>query len=61
MEAVLPHGEIMRMGGKIGQERHRLQPDPVTDWLGRYLAVITKIILRLIPLPKIQVDLLGTL
>ena len=58
MEAVLPNGDIIQMGGKLVKNvtGYRLM-DLVVSSEGT-LAVITKIILRLLPLPELRVDLL---
>jgi glycolate oxidase len=58
LEAVLPSGELIRMGGKLVKDvtgydlLHLLLGSEGT------LAIVTKIIVRLIPLPTVRVDLL---
>ncbi len=58
MEAVLPSGEIITCGGKL--VKNVTGYDLIQLLIGSEgtLAVVTKIILRLLPLPKVQVDLL---
>jgi len=58
LEAVLPSGEIITCGGKL--VKNVTGYDLVQLLIGSEgtLAVVTKIILRLLPLPKVQVDLL---
>ncbi|MBC7264035.1 MAG: FAD-binding protein [Chloroflexi bacterium] len=58
LEAVLPSGDIITCGGKL--VKNVTGYDLVQLLIGSEgtLAVVTKIILRLIPLPKVQVDLL---
>lgn len=58
LEAVLPSGEIIQLGGKLVKN---VTGYDITDLLigsEGTLAIITKIILRLIPLPRVTVDLL---
>jgi len=58
LEAVLPSGEIVTMGGKF--VKNVTGYDLIQLLLGSEgtLAVITKVILRLLPLPPVRVDLL---
>jgi glycolate oxidase len=58
LEAVLPSGEIFSSGGKL--VKNVTGYDLIQLLIGSEgtLAVVTKIILRLLPLPKVQVDLL---
>jgi glycolate oxidase len=58
LEAVLPSGEIITCGGKL--VKNVTGYDLIQLLIGSEgtLAVVTKIILRLLPLPKVQVDLL---
>lgn len=58
LEAVLPSGEIIKCGGKL--VKNVTGYDLIQLLIGSEgtLAVVTKIILRLLPLPKVQVDLL---
>ncbi|MCR4408514.1 MAG: FAD-binding protein [Anaerolineae bacterium] len=58
LEAVLPSGDIIRCGGKL--VKNVTGYDLIQLLIGSEgtLAVVTKIILRLLPLPKVQVDLL---
>ncbi len=59
LEAVLPSGEIVRFGGKVVKD---VTGYPITQLLvgsEGTLAVVTNIILRLIPKPKMKVDLLA--
>jgi len=58
LEVVLPSGEIITCGGKL--VKNVTGYDLIQLLIGSEgtLAVVTKIILRLLPLPKVQVDLL---
>jgi glycolate oxidase len=58
IEAVLPSGEIINLGGKL--LKNVVGYDLISLIVGceGTLAVITKIILKLIPLPKVKIDLL---
>ena len=58
LEAVLPSGEIVSMGGKV--VKNVTGYDLLQLLLGSEgtLAIVTKIILRLLPLPPVRVDLL---
>ncbi len=58
LEAVLPSGEILTMGGKLVKNATGYNLIQLLIGSEGTLAVITKIILRLLPLPKVQVDLL---
>ena len=58
LEAVLPSGEIMTMGGKLVKNVTGYSLIQLLIGSEGTLAVVTKIILRLLPLPKVQVDLL---
>lgn len=59
LEAVLPNGEIIRAGGKLVKNVTGYSLIQLLIGSEGTLAVVTKIILRLIPLPKIQIDLLA--
>ena len=58
LEAVLPSGDILQLGGKLVKDVTGY--DLLQLLLGSEgtLAIVTKIILRLVPLPKVRVDLL---
>lgn len=58
LEAVLPSGEIIQLGGKL--VKNVTGYDLIDLLIGSEgtLAIITKIILRLIPLPRVTIDLL---
>jgi glycolate oxidase len=58
IEAVLPNGEIIKLGGKL--LKNVVGYDLISLIVGSEgtLAVITKIVLKLIPLPKAKIDLL---
>ena len=58
LEAVLPSGQIITMGGKLVKNVTGYSLIQLLIGSEGTLAVVTKIILRLIPLPKVQVDLL---
>jgi glycolate oxidase len=58
LEAVLPSGEIITCGGKLVKNVTGYNLVQLLVGSEGTLAVVTKIILRLIPLPKVQVDLL---
>ena len=58
LEAVLPSGQIITMGGKLVKDVTGYSLIQLLIGSEGTLAVVTKIILRLIPLPKVQVDLL---
>ncbi len=58
LEAVLPSGELITCGGKLVKNATGYSLIQLLIGSEGTLAVMTKIILRLIPLPKVQVDLL---
>jgi glycolate oxidase len=58
LEAVLPSGEVIRCGGKLVKNVTGYNLTQLLIGSEGTLAIITKIILRLLPLPKVQVDLL---
>ena len=58
LEAVLPSGEIITYGGKLVKNVTGYDLAQLLIGSEGTLAVVTKIILRLIPLPKVQIDLL---
>ena len=58
LEAVLPSGEIIQAGGKLVKNVTGYNIIQLLIGSEGTLAVVTKIILRLIPLPKVQIDLL---
>jgi glycolate oxidase len=58
LEAVLPSGEIIKCGGKLVKNVTGYNLTQLLVGSEGTLAVVTKIILRLIPLPKVQIDLL---
>ena len=58
LEAVLPSGEIIQMGGKLVKKVTGYNLVQLIVGSEGTLAVVTKIILRLMPLPKVQIDLL---
>jgi glycolate oxidase len=58
LEAVLPSGEIVRLGGKRVKDVTGYNLIQLLIGSEGTLAVVTKIILRLLPLPRYQVDLL---
>lgn len=58
LEAVLPSGEIITSGGKLVKDVTGYNLVQLLIGSEGTLAVVTKIILRLIPLPKVQIDLL---
>ncbi|MDD5756301.1 MAG: FAD-linked oxidase C-terminal domain-containing protein, partial [bacterium] len=57
-EAVLPSGEIIKLGGKL--LKNVVGYDLISLIIGceGTLAIITRIILKLVPLPKVKIDLL---
>lgn len=59
LEAVLPTGEIINLGGKRVKDVTGYNLIPLIVGSEGTLAVVTKIILRLLPLPPCQVDLLA--
>jgi glycolate oxidase len=58
LEAVLPSGEIITRGGKLVKDVTGYDLIQLLIGSEGTLAVVTKIVLRLLPLPKVQVDLL---
>jgi len=58
LEAVLPSGEIVRMGGKVVKNVTGYSLIQLLLGSEGTLAVITKVLLRLLPLPAARVDLL---
>jgi glycolate oxidase len=58
LEVVLPSGEILNMGGKLVKNATGYSLIQLLVGSEGTLAIVTKIILRLLPLPKVQVDLL---
>jgi len=58
LEAVLPSGEIVSMGGKLVKDVTGYDLMHLLIGSEGTLAVVTKIILKLIPLPTVRVDLL---
>jgi glycolate oxidase len=58
LEAVLPSGQIVTMGGKLVKNVTGYSLIQLLIGSEGTLAVVTKIVLRLLPLPKVQVDLL---
>ena len=58
LEVVLPSGEIITCGGKLVKNVTGYNLVQLLIGSEGTLAIVTKIILRLVPLPKVQVDLL---
>jgi glycolate oxidase len=58
LEAVLPSGETITCGGKLVKNATGYNLIQLLVGSEGTLAVVTKIILRLLPLPKLQIDLL---
>jgi glycolate oxidase len=58
LEAVLPSGEIINLGGKLVKDVTGYNMVQLLVGSEGTLAVVTKIILRLLPLPKVRVDML---
>jgi glycolate oxidase len=58
LEVVLPSGEIINLGGKVVKNVTGYNLIQLLIGSEGTLAIVTKIILRLIPLPKVQIDLL---
>ncbi len=58
LEAVLPSGEMIRAGGKLVKNVTGYNIIQLLIGSEGTLAIVTKIVLRLIPLPKVQIDLL---
>jgi len=59
VEAVLPSGKIMQTGGKVVKDVTGYNLTQLLTGSEGTLAVITRIILRLIPKPRMKVDLLA--
>jgi glycolate oxidase len=59
LEAVLPSGEIVRLGGKRVKDVTGYNLIQLLVGSEGTLAVVTKIVLRLLPLPRYRVDLLA--
>ena len=58
LEAVLPSGEIITCGGKLVKNVTGYNLIQLLIGSEGTLAVVTRIVLRLLPLPKVQIDLL---
>lgn len=58
LEAVLPNGEIIQAGGKLVKNVTGYNLVQLLIGSEGTLAIVTKVILRLLPLPKLRVDLL---
>jgi glycolate oxidase len=58
LEAVLPSGEVVVLGGKLVKNVTGYNLAQLLVGSEGTLAIVTQIILRLLPLPKVQVDLL---
>ncbi len=58
LEAVLPSGEVLHCGGKLVKNVTGFSLIQLLIGSEGTLAIVTKIILRLIPLPRVQIDLL---
>ena len=58
LEAVLPSGDVVTCGGKLVKNVTGYNLVQLLIGSEGTLAVVTKIVLRLLPLPKVQVDLL---
>ncbi len=58
LEAVLPSGAVIRAGGKLVKNVTGYNLLQLLVGSEGTLAVVTEIVLRLVPLPKVQVDLL---
>ena len=58
LEAVLPSGEVITCGGKLVKNVTGYNLIQLLVGSEGTLAVVTQIILRLLPLPKVQIDLL---
>jgi glycolate oxidase len=58
LEAVLPSGEVISMGGKLVKNVTGYSLIGLLVGSEGTLAIVTRIILRLIPLPRVQLDLL---
>lgn len=58
LEAVLPSGDIVRMGGKLVKDVTGYNLVQLLVGSEGTLAIVTQIVLRLLPLPPLRVDLL---
>lgn len=58
LEAVLPNGEVIEMGGKLVKNVTGYNLMQLLVGSEGTLAVVTKVILRLVPLPPVRIDLL---
>jgi len=58
LEAVLPSGEVIRSGGKLVKNVTGYNLIQLLIGSEGTLAVVTQIVLRLLPLPQVQIDLL---
>jgi glycolate oxidase len=58
LEAVLPSGAVVRTGGKLVKNVTGYNLAQLLVGSEGTLAIVTEIVLRLLPLPKVQVDLL---
>jgi glycolate oxidase len=58
LEAVLPSGEVLHCGGKLVKNVTGFSLIQLLIGSEGTLAIVTKIILRLLPLPRVQIDLL---
>jgi len=58
LEIVLPTGEVLSLGGKIHKDATGYNLIGIIIGSEGTLAIVTKIILKLLPLPKFRVDLL---
>jgi glycolate oxidase len=58
MEAVMPNGEVLNLGGKIAKNSSGYSIKDILIGSEGTLAIITKLILKLIPLPKKNLSLL---
>ncbi len=59
LEAVLPSGEIVKLGGEVVKNVTGYNLIQLLTGSEGTLAIITKIVLRLVPLPKERVDMLA--
>lgn len=58
LEAVLPSGEVITCGGKLVKNATGYNLMQLLIGSEGTLAIVTRIVLRLLPLPKVQIDLL---
>jgi glycolate oxidase len=58
LEAVLPNGEVIRAGGKLVKNATGYNLVQLLIGSEGTLAIVTKVVLRLLPMPKLRVDLL---